>query len=77
MTLFVVKVEYEFLYGGGCPTEIKNIIDNAVVLRMLLPIDFKPKDYDETHWVIAGYSNRFVVDSSKLGHTQTHDLPNP
>ena len=66
MTLFVVKVEYDLLYGSGCPAEIKNIIDNAVVLRMLLPIDFKPKDYDETHWVVAGYSNQFVVDSSKL-----------
>ena len=66
MTLFVVKAGYDLSYGTGCQTEVKNIIDNAVVLRMLLPLDFKPKDYDETHWVVAGYSNQFVVDSSKL-----------
>ena len=66
MTLFVVNVGYELLYGGGCPTEIKNIIDNAVVLRMLLPADFKLRDGDETRWVMDGRSSRFIVDSSKL-----------
>ena len=66
MTLFVVKAEYNLLYGTGCPTEIKNIIDNAVVLRMLLPADFKLRDGDETSWVMAGHLNRFIVDSSKL-----------
>ena len=66
MTLFVVKVEYDLLYGSGCPTEIKNIIDNAVVLRMLFPADFKPREDDETRWVMAGYLHQFIVDSSKL-----------
>lgn len=66
MTLFVVKVEYELLYGSGCPTEIKNIIDNAVVLRALLPADFKLRDGDETRWVMDGYLPQFIVDSSKL-----------
>ena len=66
MTLFVVNVGYELLYGEGCPTEIKNIIDNAVVLRMLLPADFKLRDGDETRWVMDGRSSRFIVDSSKL-----------
>ena len=66
MTLFVVNVGYELLYGEGCPTEIKNIIDNAVVLRMLLPADFKPREDDETRWVMAGYLHQFIVDSSKL-----------
>ena len=66
MTLFVVNVGYELLYGGGCPTEIKNIINNAVVLRMLLPADFKPREDNETQWVMAGYLNQFIVDSSKL-----------
>ena len=54
MTLFVVKVEYNLLYGTGCSTEIKNIIDNAVVLRMLLPVNFKLRDGDETRWVMDG-----------------------
>ena len=66
MTLFVVKAEYNLLYGTGCPTEIKDIIDNAVVLRMLLPADFKLRDGDETRWVMAGYLHQFIVDSSKL-----------
>ena len=66
MTLFVVKAGYDLSYGTGCPTEIKDIIDNAVVLRMLLPADFKLRDGDETSWVMAGHLYRFIVDSSKL-----------
>ena len=66
MTLFVVKAGYDLSYGTGCQTEVKNIIDNAVVLRMLLPADFKLRDGDETRWVMTGYLHQFVVDSSKL-----------
>ena len=66
MTLFVVKAGYDLSYGMGCPTEVKNIINNAVVLRALLPADFKPREGDETQWVMAGYLHQFIVDSSKL-----------